>query len=162
MLGPTDLVLSSGAIGNPDHATLVEAAVEGGYAGIALWPGAYHPRYRPGSDVAELGRRCADADEPDASSGQKALEELGGRAMDVVITDLNMPGMDGIQLLEEIKKTDEALPVIIMTAYASQKSAIDALNSGAFQYLEKHAKNDEIKLAVKNALEDPARLLLGL
>jgi len=88
-----------------------------------------------------------------ASSGHKALELLASRTPDVVITDLNMPGMDGIQLLDEIKNADDALPVIIMTAYASQKSAIDALNSGAFQYLEKHAKNDEIKLAVKNALE---------
>ncbi len=45
------------------------------------------------------------------------------------------------------------MPVVIMTAYASQKSAIDAVNLGAFQYLIKNAKNDEIKLVVRNALE---------
>ena len=88
-----------------------------------------------------------------ANSGRQALQTVEEHAPDVVITDLKMPEMDGIQLLEEVKRRDETLPVIIMTAFASQQSAIDALNLGAFQYLEKHAKNDEIKLAVKNALE---------
>src|SRR4030095_3867025 len=72
---------------------------------------------------------------------------------DVVITDIKMPGMDGIQLLQGIKKHDPSVPVVIMTAYASQQSAIDAVNHGAFQYLIKNAKNDEIKLVVRNALE---------
>jgi DNA-binding NtrC family response regulator len=88
-----------------------------------------------------------------ARSGPEALEAAGEHAPDVVITDIKMPGMDGIALLEQLKTQDETLPVIIMTAYASQKSAIDALNLGAFQYMEKHAKNDEIKLVVRNALE---------
>jgi len=88
-----------------------------------------------------------------AESGAVALKLLDENSPDAVITDLKMPEMDGIQLLDEIKRRDENIPVIIMTAYASQKSAIDALNLGAFQYLEKHAKNDDIKLAVKNALE---------
>src|SRR6185503_14287274 len=61
--------------------------------------------------------------------------------------------MDGIQLLNGIRKHDASLPVVIMTAYASQQSAIDAVNHGAFQYLIKNAKNDEIKLVVRNALE---------
>ncbi len=58
MLGPRDLLLSSGAIENPDAEVLVEAAVHGGYAGIVLWPGAYHPNRRSGSDLAELRKRC--------------------------------------------------------------------------------------------------------
>ena len=57
-MGPSDLLLSSGAIENPAAEVLVEAAVQGGYAGIALWPGDYHPRYRPGSDLQELRKRC--------------------------------------------------------------------------------------------------------
>ena len=61
MLGPGDLILSSGAIENPYAEVLVEAALAGGYAGIALWPGAYHPRHRPGVDLLELKRRCEDA-----------------------------------------------------------------------------------------------------
>jgi len=64
-----------------------------------------------------------------------------------------MPGADGIEVLSGLKKCDPNLPVIVMTAYASQKSAIDAVNLGAFQYLEKNAKNEEIRVIVKNALE---------
>ncbi len=88
-----------------------------------------------------------------ARSGPEALESVRDHSPDVIVTDIKMPGMDGITLLEKVKGIDESIPVIIMTAYASQKSAIDALNLGAFQYMEKHAKNDEIKLAVRNALE---------
>ena len=87
------------------------------------------------------------------SNGKDALERVKSDTYDVVITDIKMPGMDGIQLLNQIKKHDPSLPVVIMTAYASQQSAIDAVNLGAFQYLLKNAKNDEIRLAVRNALE---------
>ena len=87
------------------------------------------------------------------SNGRDALEKIRAENFDVVITDIRMPGMDGIQLLQGIKKHDPGLPVVIMTAYASQQSAIDAVNLGAFQYLIKNAKNDEIKLVVRNAIE---------
>jgi DNA-binding NtrC family response regulator len=86
-------------------------------------------------------------------NGRDALEKVKTDGLDVVITDIRMPGMDGIQLLQGIKKIDPGLPVVIMTAYASQQSAIDAVNLGAFQYLIKNAKNDEIKLVVRNAIE---------
>ncbi len=87
------------------------------------------------------------------NNGKDALEKVKTDNVDVVITDIKMPGMDGIQLLNGIRKHDASLPVVIMTAYASQQSAIDAVNLGAFQYLIKNAKNDEIKLIVRNALE---------
>ena len=87
------------------------------------------------------------------NNGKDALERVKAEPYDVVITDIKMPGMDGIQLLHQIKKHDPSLPVVIMTAYASQQSAIEAVNHGAFQYLIKNAKNDEIKLVVRNALE---------
>jgi DNA-binding NtrC family response regulator len=87
------------------------------------------------------------------NNGRDALEKVKAEAFDVVITDIKMPGMDGIQLLQGVKKHDPTLPVVIMTAYASQQSAIDAVNLGAFQYLIKNAKNDEIKLVVRNAIE---------
>jgi DNA-binding NtrC family response regulator len=87
------------------------------------------------------------------ANGRDALDKVKTENFDVVITDIRMPGMDGIQLLQGIKKHDPSMPVVIMTAYASQQSAIDAVNLGAFQYLIKNAKNDEIKLVVRNALE---------
>ncbi|MFQ5600498.1 MAG: sigma-54-dependent transcriptional regulator [Candidatus Krumholzibacteriia bacterium] len=85
--------------------------------------------------------------------GVDALREAKSRRYDLVITDIKMREMDGIQVLAGVKAIDPEIPVIIMTAYASQKSAIDAVNKGAFHYLIKHAKNDEIKMVVRNAIE---------
>ena len=87
------------------------------------------------------------------NNGREALERAKTETFDVAITDFKMPGADGIEVLSGLKKLDPNLPVIVMTAYASQKSAIDAVNLGAFQYLEKNAKNEEIRVVVKNALE---------
>ncbi len=86
------------------------------------------------------------------NSGVEALEKAQETRVDCVITDIKMPGIDGIAVLDGIKRIDPSIPVIIMTAFASRQSAIDAVNKGAFQYLEKSANNDEIKVAVKNAL----------
>ncbi len=87
-----------------------------------------------------------------ANSGRRALELAREQTIDAVITDIKMPGMDGIEVLEEIKRIDSTIPVVIMTAYASQQTAIDALNKGAYQYVEKGAHNDEVRLVVRNAL----------
>ncbi len=87
------------------------------------------------------------------NNGKKALEQFKGSKFDLVITDIRMSGMDGIELLSELKEIDTTIPVIIMTAYASQKTAIEAVNHGAFHYLIKQAKNDEIKMVVRNALD---------
>src|SRR6266513_4346458 len=87
------------------------------------------------------------------NNGRDAIERVKSEAFDVVITDIKMPGVDVIQVLNGVKKHDPSLPVVIMTAYASQQSAIDAVNLGASQYLIKNATNDEIKLIVRNAIE---------
>jgi DNA-binding NtrC family response regulator len=86
------------------------------------------------------------------NSGAQALQVVENNPVDVVMTDIQMPKMDGIQLLKGIKGIDPTTPVIIMTAYASEQSAIDAVNLGAFSYMQKHCKNDEIKMVVRNAL----------
>ncbi len=86
------------------------------------------------------------------NSGAQALQVIENDPVDVVMTDIQMPKMDGIQLLKGIKGIDPTTPVIIMTAYASEQSAIDAVNLGAFSYMQKHCKNDEIKMVVRNAL----------
>ncbi|HKQ19327.1 MAG TPA: sigma-54 dependent transcriptional regulator [Candidatus Eisenbacteria bacterium] len=88
-----------------------------------------------------------------ARSGKDALSKADEENYDVVVTDIKMPGeIDGLGVLSGIKRIDATIPVVIRTAFASQKSAIEALNRGAYQYLEKSAKNDEIKLVIKNAL----------
>ncbi len=87
------------------------------------------------------------------TSGADALRELQKERFDVVMTDIQMPRMDGIQVLSGVKAVDHTIPVIIMTAYASEKTAIEAVNNGAFYYLNKHAKNDEIKMVIRNALD---------
>ncbi|MFQ5510588.1 MAG: sigma-54-dependent transcriptional regulator [Candidatus Krumholzibacteriia bacterium] len=87
------------------------------------------------------------------NNGKKALDQINNSRFDLIITDIKMSGMDGIELLAEIKKVDASTPVIIMTAYASQKTAIAAVNHGAFHYLIKHAKNDEIRTVIRNALD---------
>ncbi|MFH0777198.1 MAG: sigma-54 dependent transcriptional regulator [Candidatus Eisenbacteria bacterium] len=85
--------------------------------------------------------------------GRAAIEKAKEAGFDVVITDIKMPGMDGLQVLDAMKSVDPSTPVVIMTGFASQKSAIEAVNKGAFQYLEKHANNDEVKVVVRNAIE---------
>ena len=87
------------------------------------------------------------------NTGRRAIEEIAASKYDVVLTDIKMTGMDGIEVLKEIKGLDPTMPVVIMTAYASQKTAIEAVNQGAFHYLIKHAKNEEIKMVVRNALD---------
>ena len=87
------------------------------------------------------------------NTGKKAIEAIRNQRYDVVLSDIRMSGMDGIEVLKEIKAMDPTIPVVIMTAYASQKTAIEAVNQGAFHYLIKHAKNDEIKMVVRNALD---------
>src|SRR5258705_9149149 len=88
-----------------------------------------------------------------ARTGKEALEKAEDDVFDVIVTDIKMPGeIDGLGVLSGVKKIASSIPVVIRTAFASQKSAIDALNRGAYQYLEKSAKNDEIRLVIKNAL----------
>jgi DNA-binding NtrC family response regulator len=88
-----------------------------------------------------------------AGSGAEALARMEQTPYDVVLSDIQMPKVDGIQLLKGIKAIDPETPVIMLTAYASEQSAIDAVNLGAYSYLQKHCKNDEIKVAVRNALQ---------
>jgi len=88
-----------------------------------------------------------------AHSVGEGLEAAGQHTFDVVVTDLKMPDGDGIKVLEGVREIDAAVPVVIMTGNPSQRSAIDALNRGAFQYIEKNAKNEEIRLVVQNAIQ---------
>lgn len=80
----------------------------------------------------------------EAESGEEALRQLAGRNYDLVITDLRMDGLSGIDLLREIKQGNPKLPVIIITAYGSIDSAVDAMRLGAFDYLTKPFREQDI------------------
>src|SRR5213595_1752705 len=88
-----------------------------------------------------------------ASSGAEGLEMARALPFDAAIVDIIMPGLDGIATLDELKRIDEDLNVIIITAYASIETAIAAMKRGAFDYITKPFKNDEVLIVVRNALE---------
>ena len=88
-----------------------------------------------------------------AGSGQEGLDLARSLPFDAVIVDVMMPGIDGLQVLDELKKHDEELPVLMITAYASMESAIAAMKRGAFDYITKPFKNDEVLVVLRNAIE---------
>jgi ATP-dependent Lon protease len=88
-----------------------------------------------------------------ASNGEEALKELGSSEFDVVITDLKMPGIDGMEILEKIKTKNPDTKVIMITGYATVPSAVEAMQKGAFNYISKPFKLDEVRTTMKNALE---------
>jgi two-component system response regulator PilR (NtrC family) len=88
-----------------------------------------------------------------AASGQEGLDAARALPFDAVIVDVMMPGIDGLRVLEELKKLDDTLPVLMITAYASMDTAIRALKLGAFDYITKPFKNDEVLVVLRNATE---------
>ncbi|MCK5436533.1 MAG: sigma-54-dependent Fis family transcriptional regulator [Desulfobulbaceae bacterium] len=87
-----------------------------------------------------------------ASNGDAAIELLKKNRVDLVISDIKMPGTGGLALLEHIKKTHSNIPVILITAYASPEDAVSAMKNGAYDYITKPFKVDEIKKIIKGAL----------
>src|SRR6187401_1333061 len=92
------------------------------------------------------------------SSAKQALERLAEKAPDAVITDLQMPDMNGLELLGEIRKADEQLPVIVMTAFGTVETAVQAMKNGAFDYVTKPFSGDEVAMTIDRAIEH-ARIL---
>jgi two-component system response regulator PilR (NtrC family) len=88
-----------------------------------------------------------------AASGDAGLELARSTTFDAAIVDVLMPGMDGIAVLQELKKLDDELPVLMVTAFASVETAITAMKLGAFDYVTKPFKNDEVLVVVRNAVE---------
>ncbi len=81
-----------------------------------------------------------------------ALNLIEESELDLVITDMKMPGMNGMVLLEEAKRINPDLPIIIMTAYGTIEMAVEAMKKHAYDYIEKPFKNEQLKLTVKKAL----------
>ncbi|UMZ10856.1 sigma-54-dependent Fis family transcriptional regulator [Pseudomonas sp. MPFS] len=88
-----------------------------------------------------------------ASNGLHALKVLEQEEIDLVISDWRMPGMDGPQLLGEIKQRYPQLPVIVMTAYSTVKNAVQSMRNGAYDYIAKPFDIDELDITVSKALQ---------
>ncbi|KPL18295.1 MAG: hypothetical protein AMJ92_08630 [candidate division Zixibacteria bacterium SM23_81] len=84
--------------------------------------------------------------------GARALEKVRAERWDALLVDLKMPGMDGIEVLEEVKKINQDIPVIIMTAYATVDSAVRAMKQGAYDYIVKPFNPEEIGLAIRKII----------
>ena len=87
-----------------------------------------------------------------ASDGKQALNALAENVPDLVLLDVRLPGMDGVELLEEMKQIEKNLPIIMLTAYSDVKSAVKAMKLGAFDYITKPFDNEELILVIKKAL----------
>src|ERR1700733_7891042 len=85
-----------------------------------------------------------------AANGQEAIERLAD--VDVVITDLRMPGADGMEVLRTASKNHPHVPVIMITAYGSVGQAVEAIKAGAFDYIEKPFEQDSIRVIVDKAI----------
>ena len=84
----------------------------------------------------------------------QAVEEFVPGEWDLVITDIKMPGMDGLEVLQRIKQKQPQIPVIMITAYGGVESYLEAMNLGAFEYINKPVKIDELKLILKKVLRE--------
>jgi two-component system response regulator AtoC len=88
----------------------------------------------------------------DAEDGPAALEVLAEQEIHLVVTDLRMPGMDGLELLHRVRDRRPEVPVVILTAFGSIESAVDAIREGAFDYVTKPFREEELKLVIERAL----------
>jgi DNA-binding NtrC family response regulator len=92
----------------------------------------------------------------DASSAEAALELTRDQEFDAVLSDVNMPGKSGIELVGELRRVRAETPVVLMTAFASIASAVDAMRGGAFDYITKPFENEVALLAIERAVEHRA------
>ncbi len=98
--------------------------------------------------LAEKGYSLSEAE-----SGEDALQMLKVQEYDLVLADLKMPGMDGIQLLQAVKESCPDIEVIIITGYATVETAVKAMKLGAYDYIEKPFRPEELTAVVDRALE---------
>ena len=104
-------------------------------------------------DVLEVVLRREGFDVVLAASGEEALSVLDNDEVDLVILDVMLPGISGIDTLRAIRISNPSLPVLIITAFSSIDGAIEAMKHGAFHYIPKPFKNEEVVLTVNKALE---------
>jgi len=88
-----------------------------------------------------------------AASGDEALEILARRHVDLIITDLFMPGMNGLELIAHMKTRRYDIPILVVTANGSIESAVDAMRNGAYDYLEKPYNLEDLRITIQRALD---------
>jgi len=91
------------------------------------------------------------------SSAQEALDALSGSAPEVLVSDIRMPGLSGLELLQTVKQRHPAVPVIVMTAYSDLDSAVAAFQGGAYEYLPKPFDVDQAVELIRRALDESRR-----
>jgi DNA-binding NtrC family response regulator len=101
--------------------------------------------------VRELGRRGHEVD--GVGDGETALERLGAGGYDVVVLDMKMPGREGIEVLRELAASPEPPQVIVMTGFQEVGTAVEAMKLGAYDYLTKPAKIEELDILIRKAAE---------
>ena len=87
-----------------------------------------------------------------AGSGEEGVELAQKSSYNCAIVDLMMPGIDGIETMQQLREIDTSLPVIMVTAFASVESAVEAMKRGAFEYITKPFKNDEVLVVLQKAI----------
>jgi len=88
-----------------------------------------------------------------APRGDEGLKILETKGASIVLLDLKMPGMDGIEVLERIRKMDESILVIVITGYATVETAIEAMKLGAYDFISKPFEPDQLRIVVNRAWE---------
>src|SRR4030042_3565873 len=88
-----------------------------------------------------------------ASSGEEGFKAYRAEEPDLVLTDVKMPGMSGLDLIREIHGLDPGTPIIAITAYASADDAVRAVREGAYDYLSKPFQIEDLRIIIRNALE---------
>lgn len=105
-------------------------------------------RYTLTSVLEEAGYKSTAVED-----GFKGIDEIKTNSFNLVISDMKLPGMDGLEIIKKIKKINIDIPVIVLTAFGDIKNAVDAIKHGAFDYLTKPFNNEEVILTIKKALE---------
>lgn len=117
------------------------------------------PRILIVDDMADARRVLARLLEAEGFEAQEAEDGITGLAMmrtqspDVMLVDMRMPGMDGMQLLGKVRKLDEDIPVIVVTAFGTIASAVETVRNGAYDYVTKPFENSALVLTIRRALE---------
>src|SRR5260370_37499779 len=106
--------------------------------------------------LAKLLSRLGDKVES-AGSAWEAVQLLQPGRYRVVLTDLKMPSVDGLSLLRQIKATDKSVEVIVMTAFGTVDTAVEAMREGAYDYIEKPINQERLPILIGRVLEKQAR-----